>query len=143
MDSFGDELAGMDPLGRVIRANGFGRVSIDRMLSQAGGDAGCVFVAEEDGSVVGFARGVLRDRPQEEVYEIIPFHDGEIIELYVVPDRRRQGVGGHLLRACEGWFLNRGCGAVHIEVFASNVNAVQFYARHKYGPRDIHQIKVL
>ena len=143
MDTFGDELAGMDPLSRVIRADGFGRASTNRMVSQAGGSFGCLFVAVADGSVVGFAAGVLRDRPQEEIYEVIPFHDGEVIELYVVPDRRRQGVGTNLLRACEGWFLDHGCGAVHIEVFAPNTSAVEFYARHGYGPRDIHQIKVL
>ena len=144
MDAFGDELAGMDPLGRVVRIDGYGRVSLDRMLSQAGSDAGCIFVAEEhDGSVVGFAAGVLRDRPQAEAYEVIPFHDGEVIELYVVPGRRRQGAGGDLLKACEGWFLEHACGAVHLEVVAPNMNAVEFYARHGYRPRDIHQIKVL
>ena len=143
MDWFGDELAAMDPYRRVLRGEGFGAYYVDRMLTEAREHDGLVLVAEEDGSVVGFAGGAVRDRPDEEALEVLRYHDGEITELYVAPTARRRGIGAALVERLEDEFRARGCGAVHIDVFAPNESAKQFYAWLGYVAREIHQLKIL
>jgi ribosomal protein S18 acetylase RimI-like enzyme len=143
MDAFGDEIAAMDPFGRVIRSDGFARFYVDKMLSEAGGGEGVVLIAEERGRIVGFGAGAVRERREDDVHQLAPFHDGEVTELYVVPDARNRGIGTALLGALETWFAEEGCGAVHIEVFAPNQGAIRFYRRLGYEPRDILQIKSL
>jgi ribosomal protein S18 acetylase RimI-like enzyme len=143
MNAFGDEIAAMDPLRRLIRADEFGRFYVDKMLADAVEQKGLVLVAEDQGSIVGFAAGALYDRREKDAYQVVPFHDGSVTELYVVPEARNQGIGTALVEACEGWFRENGCGAVHIEVFAPNEGAIRFYKRLGYEARDIHQIKTL
>ncbi len=141
MDAFGDEIAAMDPLRRVIRAEEFGRFYVNRMLAEAADAKGLVLIAEEQGRIIGFAAGAVRDRRPEDVYQVVSFQDGELTELYVVPEARHRGIGTALVEACERWFRENGCGAVHIEVFAPNEGAIRFYERLGYEARDIHQIK--
>lgn len=65
-----------------------------------------VFVAEDPGrGLVGFVEASLR-----------PFADrcrtspvGYLEGWFVVPERRRQGIGGALVRAAEDWARSRGC----------------------------------
>lgn len=53
MDSFGDEIAAMDPYRRVIRAPGMGVRAVAMMQESASRHSGLVIVAEEDGRIVG------------------------------------------------------------------------------------------
>ena len=77
------------------------------------------------------------------MYQVVPFHNGEVTELYVVPEARQLGLGTALVEACEKWFRENGCGAVHIDVFAPNAGAVRFYERLGYEARDVNQLKAL
>lgn len=99
--------------------------------------------AEEQNRIVSFAAGAIGNRREKDAHQVVPFHDGYITELYVVPKARNQGIGTTLVEACKVWFRESGCGAVHIEVFASNEGAIRFYKRLGYEARDIHQIKAL
>jgi ribosomal protein S18 acetylase RimI-like enzyme len=142
-NAFGEEIAAMDPLRRLIRADGFGRFYVDKMLADAADAKGLVLIAEEQGQIVGIAAGAARSRREKDAYQVVPFHDGYVTELYVVPEARHRGIGTAMVEACERWFRENGCGAVHIEVFAPNDGAVRFYRRRGYEARDIHQIKTL
>jgi GNAT superfamily N-acetyltransferase len=143
MDAFGDELTAMDPYGRVIRAPGMGPHAVARMVEGAAAHEGLVLVAQGGGAVIGFVAGEVHRRPDEERFEVVDYLTGEVTELYVVPDRRGGGVGRQLLERLEGHFRDRGCGAVHIEVFAPNSGARAFYTELGYTKRDIDLFKLL
>ncbi len=62
----------------------------------------------------------------------------EIGALYVLPDRRGQGVGGQLLRAAAGELATLGYSALHIGVLTANRPARGFYEAmggHEIGQR--------
>ena len=73
------------------------------------------WVAENDGRLAGFlAARKLAD-------------EMEILNLAVVPESRRQGIAGQLLRAAMKWAAAEGIAKVYLEVRASNAAAKAFY----------------
>ncbi|HWE59706.1 MAG TPA: GNAT family N-acetyltransferase [Solirubrobacteraceae bacterium] len=57
-------------------------------------------------------------------------------ELYVIPDRRGQGIGTQLLRAAERECLRRGSRLLEINVDGEDTGARRFYERHGYTNRE-------
>jgi GNAT superfamily N-acetyltransferase len=143
MDDFGDELAAMDPHRRVIRADGMGDRAVARMLDDSSANEGVVLVAEAESGIVGFAAGAVRTRDPDEELEVIDFRNGEVTELYVVPDARRGGVGRALLERLDEHFREVGCGAVRINVFGPNAGTRAFYRAMGYEERDLWVFRLL
>jgi ribosomal protein S18 acetylase RimI-like enzyme len=81
------------------------------------------FLAEDDGSPVGFA---LARRRTPKL--------GTLTDLFVVHDARRSGIGTELMRAVLGAFREEGIEQLDLEVLASNTVARSLYAR--WGLRD-------
>lgn len=54
-------------------------------------------------------------------------------ELYVVPERRGQGIGSQLLGAAEDIVRERGAEALEINVDGEDTGARRFYERHGYS----------
>ena len=75
---------------------------------------GGVFIAEEAGSVVGFAA-------------ILPREDGnsELDAIFIEPDRWRQGIGRILIEYCESEARNKGAKSLHV---VGNPHAEGFYS---------------
>jgi GNAT superfamily N-acetyltransferase len=93
---------------------------IDLLLED---EVGASFVAERDGSLVGFANlyfswNTLR------AGRIAIMHD-----LYVVEPARATGVAGQLFRACSEESARRGCVEMSWETAPDNVRAQRFYDR--------------
>lgn len=63
-----------------------------------------VFVAEAEGGLAGFLELSLRSYAEGCESSPVPYVEG----WYVAADRRRQGVGGALMRAAEEWSRQRG-----------------------------------
>jgi len=83
---------------------------------------GAVALASEvEGTVTGFVIG--RQIADE----------GEILNLAVVPARRRRGEGGALLRAALDEFRTRRTNRVFLEVRESNHAAIAFYGKHGFA----------
>ena len=59
----------------------------------------------------------------------------EIDELYVLPERRGQGVGQALLKTAESAFLYAGCTNVSLQLSHGNEFARRFYHRQGYKER--------
>lgn len=78
--------------------------------------AGCS-VAVDDDSVVGFL-----------LWRALPDGEGEILNLAVDPNRRRQGIAGQLLRE----WLPATVGSVYLEVRESNVGALALYEHYGF-----------
>jgi ribosomal-protein-alanine acetyltransferase len=59
--------------------------------------------------------------------------EGEILNLAVIPERRRQGEGGALLKAALDEFRARRTSRVFLEVRESNQAAIAFYAKQGFA----------
>ncbi len=93
-------------------------------LSELLDDPTCrVLVAEVDGDLVGFVTGFIRYAP--EVFA--PLKTGNVADIYVLPDRRRQGVAGRLLSALSIWFRDEQVEHIEMSVVNANPAAVGFW----------------
>jgi len=88
----------------------------------AAGD-GCVFVAEDEGGVFGFASGKPRERFSRDLTE----YEGALETVYVLPSHGGGGAGGELVRAVVRHFAGRGVNSMLLWVFAENRSARGFY----------------
>jgi len=104
------------------------RETMRESLAQSVVDDG-VLVARDGGEVVGFVTfEIERGRLEATVTRgVVPY-------LFVVPDRRDEGVGAELLDAAETRLVERGADVVSLDVMADNEAARRFYRRHGYGP---------
>jgi len=78
-------------------------------------------VSENERKVVGFIIG-------RQVGE-----EAEILNLAVIPAKRRKGDGGALLKAAMDEFRARQVSRVFLEVRESNESGIGFYAKHGFG----------
>jgi GNAT superfamily N-acetyltransferase len=76
-----------------------------------------VFVAVDDGSVVGFLQVRLDGR------------HGEVMSLYVDPSSWRNGVGSALLTFGEGWLSDRGAATAMLWTAKESRQSRRFYER--------------
>jgi GNAT superfamily N-acetyltransferase len=91
-----------------------------------------------DPEIVGF----VMFGPEFEGYEQ-DVDRGVVRNLFVVPDRRGEGVGGALLDAAEGELRDLGADVVGLEVLAANADAREFYAARGYTPHRLELEKPL
>ena len=91
-------------------------------------------VATDDGEVVGFVMFTL-DRGSYEM----DVTQGVVENLYVVPDRREEGIGAELLATAERRLAALGADTVTLEAMADNLAARRFYRRHGY---DTHRVQL-
>ena len=68
---------------------------------------------------------------------------GFIDNLYVVPERRHEGIGSALLSAAESELRNRGASAIGLQVMAANEEARRFYRERGYGHHRVELEKSL
>ena len=78
-------------------------------------------VSEWEGEVTGFLMGRATG------------DQAEILNIGVMPGKRRKGEGSALLRAALDEFYSRGTTRVFLEVRESNEAAKAFYARHGFS----------
>lgn len=64
---------------------------------------------------------------------------GIVENLYVLPDRRGEGIGSRLLTAAEQRLRDHGADTVALNVMADNEDARRFYRDHGYTP---HRLEV-
>lgn len=88
----------------------------------AAGD-GCVFVAEDEGGVFGFASGSPRERSSRGLRE----YEGELKTAYVLPSHQGTGAGRQLVGAVARHFAERGTNSMLLWVFEENRSARSFY----------------
>lgn len=82
---------------------------------------GTLLVAEDGGAPVGLAAMVGLFSPE--------------LGMLVRADRRRQGTGDALVRACLAWAAGRGAREVVLHVFPHNPAAVALYRKHGFEER--------
>ncbi|MEJ7841959.1 MAG: GNAT family N-acetyltransferase [Rubrobacter sp.] len=85
--------------------------------------SGCVFVAEDEDGVFGFASGSPRKRFSRDLSE----YEGELKTVYVLPSHQGAGAGRRLVGAVARHFAGRGVPSMLLWVFAENRSARVFY----------------
>lgn len=84
---------------------------------------GCGTLVAEDGSAEELAGYVMAR---------VSGAEGEILNLAVLPGRRRRGCGGALLDAGLAWLRDRGAREVYLEVRESNAAAIALYQARRF-----------
>jgi ribosomal-protein-alanine N-acetyltransferase len=82
--------------------------------------SGSVWVAEQDGRVVGFLIG----RAAADEFEIL--------NVAVARSHRRRGIASGLVKAALEWSRTAGARRAYLEVRASNEAAIALYVRHEF-----------
>lgn len=100
--------------------------------------AGTLLVERETGEIVGFVTCAVETGGYEQ-----DVTRGLVENLYIVPERRGDDLGGELLAAAESLLDQRGCDVVALDVMAANVDARRFYERAGYGERRVELEKEL
>jgi ribosomal protein S18 acetylase RimI-like enzyme len=107
-----------------------GRVRAWSDMIGAGDAAPAVFVAEQDGTIVGFASARLMHDP-------LLATDGEVTSIYLLDVCKRRGIGRLLFRQIVAWLRERDCTSLGLWVLDTNEVARAFYAAlgGRTGPR--------
>lgn len=102
--------------------------------------AGKIFLAKENGSIVGLIVGVINNE-NEDTYDFRAPKRGRVTEFVVTKDFQSKGIGQQLLNKMERYFKLVGCQGILIDVFSYNGNAQQFYDKNGYFNRNIEIMK--
>jgi ribosomal protein S18 acetylase RimI-like enzyme len=102
---------------------------------------GSVFVADVDGTVVGFVTVWARYRSAEPDDD--PGERGYVSDLVVSEVHRRRGIGRALLRAAEARAREAGVCTLRLSVKAGNTGARSLYAAEGFEASEIHLEKKL
>ena len=94
------------------------------------GGKGFIYVAEENDSLLGFVCLLAPVNPVEGGSNEAPY--GFMSDLFVVPERRRQGIATMLNAQVEKQMRALGIAQLALRVAASNVTARDFYRREDY-----------
>lgn len=102
---------------------------------------GVIYLAKERNEVVGMIAGYVEPKDEEDKITNRCPKRGVISDLVVSPSFRSQGIGGEFMNAMERYFSDIGCEFVAINAFAPNENAIRFYEKTGYAPRNIELYK--
>jgi GNAT superfamily N-acetyltransferase len=95
------------------------------------------FIAEINNIPLGFVHvRTHKDSISNETCGTIPL-------LAVSPNSQGLGIGKVLVESAEKWAKNIGCRLLHLEVFANNKKANNFYQNIGFKPETVHMIKPL
>ena len=97
----------------------------------------CLFVAEEDGEVVGFLSGEIREGSPA----FSPKTWAAVEDIYVTQGYRSHGIGRALVDACAEWARDRGADGVSLQVATGNERARKFYDTLGFREVSVYEVK--
>ena len=115
----------------------------DYMLADCNSNQGKCFVCVDGDKVLGMVAGYVEQYGERDKLDYSCPKKGIIAELIVDKNYRKDGVGTKLLNQIEHYFKSINCKFVQIDVFASNVNAKNFYYKNGYDDRMVTVFKKL
>jgi ribosomal protein S18 acetylase RimI-like enzyme len=94
-------------------------------------------IAEKNGSSLGFIHVCAhKDDISGEICGTVPL-------LAVSPEAQGMGIGKLLMVSAETWAKKQGYRLLHLEVFANNTKAINFYQKLDFEAETLHMIKAL
>jgi GNAT superfamily N-acetyltransferase len=89
-----------------------------------------VFVAHDDGKIVGFILVQLDSRARVFVENV----HGLVVDLAVTEDYRRQGIGTRLVARATRWFGSRGVETMEVRIATANPLSSAFWKKQGFEP---------
>ncbi len=93
-------------------------------------DGEVIFVAEEQGTLVGLIHAAEEETPPYP--SVVPHRFAQVVDLYVLPDCRGKGVGRRLMEAADSWGKERGLDYMELFVLENNEVGIGFYEREGF-----------
>ncbi len=144
MTKLQEHLAFLDSLRRLKGTDDFdSETYLDHLFADLERDNGSFFVAEEDGSVLGFIAGSIPAEDSEDLLDHYPAKEGKIHELVVSENHRAKGIGRILMEKMEEHLRNQGCTYVRVGCFVPNTGTHAFYEKCGYADRYMEMLKEL
>lgn len=143
MEDFQDYIVRIDALGRYRRAPGYGKKYTRNLLERIKKSQGILILAVSGPRIVGMITGMIM--PKLSKLKLLEFHPakrGKILELFLYPEFRKQGLGKKLMQEMERYFRKKKCDWVYLGVLPSN-QARGFYRNLGYRESDIDMMKLL
>ena len=97
--------------------------------------AGLVYVAEADGSIVGYLALQLQAHPAVESRNPV-----QLWQIYVVPDFHGTGIAAGLFAAALEYARRHSHDVIWLGVSEHNARAVAFYRKHGFGALGLHGV---
>jgi len=120
---------------------------MQRMIDDSEDMDGAIYVAEENGQVVGFIQGVIIDHQpgQDAIFDAVhaPRKDGWIGLLYVKPEQRGSGIGRALMDEMKRYFQSKNCDTLRLKVLSGNQHAIAFYKKYGFTAHEVEMAKKL
>ena len=132
ISNFWDDLIALDPYKRMIHPPEYGEVYTRELLRRVAEQEGRLVWAVSEKHLLGFIAVEIDNQSEQNRVEIGPSRAGRIMELYVLPEYRGQGVGQEMIAEMERYLKQAGCDTIKIEVFSLNAGARRFYERLGY-----------
>ena len=104
-------------------------------LEEVTDNNGKCFLAIDNDKVIGLIMGTIIKFDKYDYLDYKCPKEGEITELIVTSKIRSKGVGKALMNKMEEYFKSVGCEYILVDVFAYNMNAINFYDKQGYHPR--------
>lgn len=111
------------------------------MLRRSRKFSGAIFVADDDGQVIGFISVLGRAIPTDP--DEYPREYALISDLIVHGPYRSQGIGRQLINVAEDYARQCGVSTIRLEASAGNTRGRQFYTRSGYRELVIEYFKKL
>jgi ribosomal protein S18 acetylase RimI-like enzyme len=117
----------------------------NQIIKDANERNGFIYLAEENGKIIGFIQGIINDNKSDVLYKLshVPFSDGWIGELYVKPEFRGRGLGKQLIERARQYFRDNGCRFIRLTVLSDNADSVKIYKKLGFETRDLELVKEL
>lgn len=109
------------------------------VLGRCAGASGRIFLAEEDGAVVGFVGVLARVVPEPDEEQAYAY----VSDLVVLPAYRRRGIGRALLERAEAYARREGARTLRVGVLAKNEAAGRLYRSIGFSDYTIQLTKPL
>jgi ribosomal protein S18 acetylase RimI-like enzyme len=128
----------MAPLIRVARASDAGAIAVVNPAASADlieGRSGPVYVAETDGSVVGYLALQHETHPAVESRNPV-----QLWQIYVIPEFHGAGIAPDLLAAAREYAREHSHEVIWLGVSEHNARAVAFYRKHGFRALGLHSV---
>lgn len=142
MRTLQEYLASIDPE-KSLKTSPGGNIIYAHNLLEKIKDAWAIFLAKEEGKIVGVIAWIIREQTEIEKVWDREKKIGDIVELVVSEESRWSWVWSALMEEIEKYFREHGCNWLTVECFVPNTSAHAFYEKHGYSDRSVYMTKSL
>jgi ribosomal protein S18 acetylase RimI-like enzyme len=93
-------------------------------------DKGDIFVAVENGEIIGFIH--LEEEKTPPYHSVVQHSFAAIVDLFVKPGHRRKGIGNLLLDQAKKWASERTLDYIELYVLDNNAPGIRFYEQENF-----------